>query len=72
MVDIDVDQPAIVQSQNPQIIYAMGVIGVLVRVEHGLDAVHFGLEQLLAQNAAGVDEYSGRLIAAFAPTLDQQ
>ena len=50
----------------------MGVVGVLVRVEHGLDPIDFGGEQLLAQVAAGVDDDAGRLVDAVRIALDQQ
>lgn len=54
-VEIDVHPFAVVQGQDTQVIYAMDVIGMGVRIEHCLYAVHFGVEHLLAKIGAGVD-----------------
>ena len=61
MAEIDVDALAVVERQHAQVIDAVRVVGVLVRVEHRVDAIDLGVEQLLAQVAAGIDDDAGRL-----------
>jgi hypothetical protein len=48
------------------------VVGVLVGVKHSLDAVDVGLEQLLAQIAAGVDEDASRRCLVAGIAFEQQ
>ena len=48
----------------------MRVVGVLVRVEHTVEPIHFGIEQLLAQIGRCVDENA--CDAFGSPALDQE
>jgi hypothetical protein len=50
----------------------MGVVGVLVGVEHGLNPINLGSKQLLTQVASGVDDDASGLVGAFAEALDQE
>ena len=59
VVGIDVDAAALVQDQPAQVVDAVGVVGVLVGVEHGVEPVHVGVEKLLAQIRPGVDQHAG-------------
>ncbi len=47
--EIDVHPLMAAQGQDPQVVNAMGVVGVLMGVEHGVDRVDAGIEKLLAQ-----------------------
>ena len=71
-IEIDVDAPPVVQGQHAKVIYAMGVVGMGVGVEDGLDTVDIGGEKLLAQVAAGVDQHSRGLVAAGAKPFQQK
>ena len=70
LVQIDIDAPATVDEQRAQVVDAVGVVGVLVRVEHRVDPIDVGVEQLLAQIRRGVDQHPGDAGAVAA--LDQQ
>src|SRR5690606_3928659 len=70
--EIDVDAAPVMQRQHTQIVDAVAVVGVLMRVEDSIDPIDLGIEQLLAQIAAGVDQYTRRLRHALPPAFDQQ
>ena len=56
IVHIDRNAPARAQRQGPQVIDAMRVVGVVVRVDDGVDCAHLRGQQLLAQIGRRVDE----------------
>src|SRR6185437_7330415 len=70
--EIDLDTSAVVERQHAEIVDAMRVVGVFVRVKHRLDAVDPGVEQLLAQVAPGVDDDTGGLRAAGGAPFEEQ
>jgi hypothetical protein len=47
--------------QSAQIIDAVGMVGVRMRVENGVDTRHLSVDQLLAQIRTRVDKDLGRL-----------
>ena len=49
-----------------QIVYAMGMVGVLVRVKHAVKPVDIGIEELLAQIRRGVDQNTSGAVARAA------
>src|SRR5262245_28364875 len=59
LVQIDVDPPPPVEEEPAQVVDAVGMIGVLVGEEHGVQPVDLGVEQLLAQVGRGVDQHAG-------------
>ena len=54
------------QRQDPQIVDAVGVVGVFMGVEHRLDPIDLGLKHLFAQVAAGIDQDARWRVAALA------
>ena len=56
VVGIDVDQPLRVQPEGAQIVDAVDMVGMGMRVDHAVDAIDVGREQLRAQVGAGVDQ----------------
>ena len=56
--------------QRAQVVDPMGVVGMLVGEQHGVEPVHVGVEQLLAQVGRGVDQDAGHAVAV--PLLHQQ
>ena len=69
-VEIDVDQSPLFEVQRAQVVDAVGVVGVLVGVEDGVDPIDLGIEKLLAQIGRRVDQDPGD--AAGVVTLDQE
>src|SRR5690606_16468688 len=70
--EIDVDAAAIVERQDAEVIDAVGMVGVFVGIENGVDAIDLGVQKLLAQVSASVDKYPCGLRNSVAPGLDQQ
>ena len=50
----------------------MGVVGVLVGVEHGVDAIDLGIKELLAEVDTGVDQDAGGFGLAIAKSFDEE
>ena len=48
---------AAVDEEAAQVVDAVGMVGVLVREQHGVDPVDLGVEKLLAQVRRGVDQH---------------
>ena len=59
-----------VEEHAAQVVDAVGVVGVVVRVEHPVQGLDTRIEQLLAKVCGRVDKH--RRAAAFAEALDQQ
>ena len=70
VVEIDVDRAALLDVERAQIVDAVGVVGVLVGVEHGIEPIDLGIQKLLAQVGRGVDQDPGD--AAVVAPFDQQ
>ena len=70
LVVIDRDAPAAVISHHAQIIDAVGMIGVIVRVEHAVEPPDTYVEQLLAEVGRGVHEHIGGALPALALNKD--
>ena len=64
-VVIDGDAPAPVVGHHAQIIDAVGVVGMVVGVEHAVEPADAGIEQLLAEIRRAVDQHIGRALGAF-------
>ena len=58
LVEVDVDAPSPLEEQRAQIVDAVGVVGMLVGVEHAVEPVDLGIDELLAQIRRGVDQYA--------------
>ena len=58
------------QVEGPQIVDAVGVVGMRMGHQDAVEPLDAGLDQLLAQVGRGVDEDRGR--AAAAEALDQR
>ena len=56
--------------KRAQIVDAMGVVGVLVRVQHAVEPIDLGIDELLAQIGRGVDQHAGAPVRAG--PLDQE
>src|SRR5262249_36768414 len=56
--------------QAAQVVNAVGMVGMFVRVEHGISPIDLGVEQLFAQVRRGIDQHAGDAIAVAA--LDQK
>ena len=69
LVKVNIDALAPLDEQRAQIVDAVGVVGVFVRVEHAVEPIDVGVEELLAQIRRGVDEDAGNAVGR-AP-LDQ-
>ena len=64
-VEIDIDAPALLEEERAQVIDAVGMVGMLVGVEHAVEPIDLGIEHLLAQIGRGVDQNArDRLTAA--------
>ena len=59
LVAVDVDAPPLGEEQAAQVVDAVGVVGMLMGIEHAVDPVDAGVEELLAQVRRGVDEDAG-------------
>ena len=70
LVEVDVDRPPLLDEQRAQVVDAVGVVGMLVGIEHAVEPIDFGIEELLAQIGRGVDKDTGN--AARAASLDQK
>ncbi len=70
--EVDVDAATVVEGQYSEVVDAVGVVGVLVGVEHGVDTIDLGVEQLLAEIDAGVDQDSRWLFNTLRPAFDQE
>jgi hypothetical protein len=70
LVDVNVEPTLPLHIQSAQIVDAVGMIGMLVRVEHAVEPVDFGVEELLAQVGRGVDQ--NRCSPARAHPFDQE
>ena len=66
LVHVHVDAPAHFLVERPQIVDAMGVVGVGMGHQDAVDPLDPGLDHLLAQIGRGVDEDRGRAVAAEA------
>ncbi len=53
--------------QRAQIVDAVGVVGMLVGVEHAVEPIDLGIEELLAQIRRGVDQDAGHAAASPPP-----
>ena len=58
-------------NKRAQIVDAVGVVGMLMGVEHAVEPVDVGIEQLLAQIGRGVDQDAGDARQRIVP-LDQK
>src|SRR3984893_10217265 len=58
-IEIGVNALTLHQRQRPQIVDAVGVVGVLVGEDHPVEPLHFGAEQLLAEIRRSVDQRRG-------------
>src|SRR5262249_8589074 len=70
LINVDRDALAAVDEEPAQVVDAVGMIGMLVRVEDGLERVDLGVEELFAQIRRRVDQHPGGADGAAA--LDQQ
>jgi len=59
VVEIDVDRAALLDVERAQVVDAVGVVGVLVGVEHGIEVIDVGCQELLAQVRRSVDQHAG-------------
>jgi len=71
VAEMDIDTLAVVEREDAEVVDAMRVVGMLVRVEHGLDAIDVMAQELLAQVAASIDDDAGRCAVART-SFDQQ
>jgi len=55
-VAIDVDAPAAMQEQAAQIVNAVRMVGMFVGVEHAIEPIDIGVDELLAQIRPGIDQ----------------
>ncbi len=69
-IEVDIDAAPPLDEERAQVVDAVGVVGVLVGIEHRIEPIDLGSQQLLAQVGRGIDQDTGdaRAIAA----LDQQ
>ena len=72
VVGIDVDAPAHIDREHPQVVDAMGVVGVLMGVEHAVDAIDVRSQQLLAQVRPGIDRARRRPPGPMRSTSSEQ
>src|SRR5215470_15869276 len=70
LVGINIHAPAMRDEQGAQVIDAMNVVRVFVRIEHAVEVIDVGTEQLLAQIRRGVHQHPG-LPTAWAGAIDQ-
>ena len=66
LVEIDVDPLPALEEQRAQIIDPVGMVGMLVGVEHAVEPLDFGIEKLLAQIRRSVDQDTRRTAAVRA------
>src|SRR5262245_9761474 len=57
---------AAVDEQAAQIVDAVGMVGMFVGEEHGVEPIDAGVEQLLAQVRRGIDQHAGDAVAGAA------
>src|ERR1700678_2859591 len=55
LIEIDRNAPALMQHDRSEIVDAVGLVGMLMGQEHGVDVVNMGIDQLLAQIRRGID-----------------
>ena len=55
LVHVEVDLAPVLDEQRPQIVDAVGVVGVLVGDQHAVEPLDTGIEQLLAQIGRTID-----------------
>ena len=55
-IQIDLDAAALVDEERAQIVDAVGMVGMLMRDQHAVEPVDFGIEQLLAKIGRAVDQ----------------
>src|SRR5215813_2972810 len=70
LVRIDVYGPVMRYEQRAQIIDAMDVVGMLVGIEHTVERIDVGVEELFAQVRRGIDQHAG-LGAVRSRAIDQ-
>src|SRR5436190_7646883 len=70
-VEIDVEPSAAMDEERTQVVNAMRMVGMIVRIENGVQPVHAGIKQLFAQIRRGVDQNAG-FAAALVCALDQK
>src|SRR5262249_58724405 len=70
LVDIERDALAAVNEQAAQVVNAVGMVGMLMRIEHGVEPIDLGVKQLLAQIRRRIDQDTGNARAGAA--LDQK
>ena len=71
LVEIDVDQAAVAQSEPPQVVDAVQVVRVRMGVEDAVEGRDADRQQLLAHVRSGVDEH-GRRSASPDPAHQQR
>src|SRR5690242_8519651 len=69
LVHIGVELTAGANEQRAQVVDAVGVVGMLVRVEDAIEPIDIRVQELLAQVRRGVDQHPGALALA---ALDQE
>src|SRR5260370_39770893 len=58
LIQIDIDSAPMLDDQRTEIVDAMRVVGMGVGEEYGIERIHFGIEQLLAQIGRRIDQDS--------------
>ena len=69
LVEVHVETAFLMDEKAAQIVDAVGVVGMLVGDEHGIEPVRVGGQQLFAQVRRRVDQYAR--LAVVARLLDQ-
>ena len=70
-IGIDVDQPLGVEEERAEIVDAVRMVGVVMRVEHAVEVIDTRGKKLRAHIRAGVDQNAGRPLAAV-EALDEE
>src|SRR2546423_12734744 len=71
VIGVDVDALPFLERERPQVINAVGMVGMVMSIEHRVEPLDGGVKQLLAQIRRGVDQDASALTRAVCP-LDQQ
>ena len=59
LIGVKVQPAAFAHEQRPEIVDAVGVVGVFMRDEHGIEPADVGVEQLFAQIRRRIDQHAG-------------
>src|SRR5579883_2986038 len=71
-IEVHVDRPPVLDEQRAQVVDAVSMIRVLMGVEHGIEPVDVGIEQLLAQIRRRIDQKARNTTCRGTTAFDQK